>query len=133
MRTIKFRQPFYKKGKFAGFTYWGFVDSGFAGITTGTNATIQQAQEQSEQFIGLCDKNGKEIYEGDIVKQGNGVIAKIIFSRGELGLNGWACEWLTGAFVGGRGQLWYTVLDAIGGLEVIGNIHKNPELLENVK
>lgn len=69
MKIIKFRQAIYRKGVFSGFTYWGFVDSGFSGITTGKNTTIQQAQEQSEQFIGLLDKNLVEIYEGDYVKQ----------------------------------------------------------------
>lgn len=81
------------------------------------------------QFTGICDKNGKEIYDGDIVKtilqdSGRQMFFKVIYSpdyyRFELQ------EY--GRFSGG--YLWdFDDFDE-GSLILIGNIHDNPELLE---
>lgn len=84
------------------------------------------------QFTGLLDKNGKEIYEGDILSgpiyhnlelQGSR-IAKV-----EFGVisdsDGWMHGETTG-WVAGKDSL----LDVAKASGIIGNIHENPELLK---
>ena len=65
-----------------------------------------------EQCTGLLDRNGKKIYEGDIV-------------RVSYGYNYEVRQFRTGAWRIGRDDL-YVWADSS---EVIGNIHESPELL----
>ena len=67
-----------------------------------------------EQFTGMHDKNGKEIYEGDIVLIREG-IAVITFYCGSF----W-CSFWTLLLLSDRGVE----------VEVIGNIYENPELIK---
>ena len=71
------------------------------------------------QYTGLTDKNGKKIFEGDIIQFCTGMKLHYIV---EFGLGG---------FMVSR----YDIRDAIINVyncpcEVIGNIHDNPELLK---
>lgn len=68
------------------------------------------------QFTGLKDKNGVEIYEGDIC---------------EYGFNAVLCEWFKGGFWLNGSQKGANYNIHLGNnIYVIGNIHDNPELLK---
>lgn len=72
------------------------------------------------QFTGFKDKTGKEIYEGDIIT---------FFRHGQLRKE--AIEFRNYAFTVGLSLNFYLheLYNFFYDLEVIGNIHENPELL----
>ncbi|MBF1033775.1 MAG: hypothetical protein HXL02_03370, partial [Candidatus Nanosynbacter sp.] len=75
-----------------------------------------------EQFTGLKDINGAEIFEGDIVKYGDNVGE--VFYDSEC-----ACFNVSG-FYNGSQDYPTMAFNEHAVMEVIGNIHENPELLE---
>ena len=86
--------------------------------------------ETAGQYTGLTDKNGKNIFEGDIVKE-----VSMRFITMEIEESIFAVEWwdfdssyrLIRRFDNGEQT---TILTNCGDYEVIGNIHDNPELLK---
>ena len=81
------------------------------------------------QYTGLTDKNGKRIFEGDICrfKRFNDVhIGKIVFNATTASFVMWY-QPIVGAY--GEKATQKMLLSVCDDIEVIGNIHDNPELL----
>lgn len=77
-----------------------------------------------QQYTGLLDKNGKEIYEGDICKfdvskgrEGEepvwGEMGRVEIGRVQTHIGGWSALYCDN-------------------MEIVGNIYENPELLSNL-
>jgi uncharacterized phage protein (TIGR01671 family) len=108
----------------------------------GNTITIVATKVQNEtvgQYTGLQDRNGKEIYEGDIVEQivtngyDYGFIGEVSFDNGAFGIKHktykgcivsrfvYSSDWNDGH---AHGTVLYEY-------ELKGNIYDNPELLTN--
>ena len=117
MREIKFRYRIKNMGQINSriFTLKD-IEEGKTKIDLISNQIISK-----DEFTGLKDKNGKEIYVGDILTNGH---------------NNFECIFWKGSFVANlissekKKEQGYLALEI---LEVIGNIYENPELLKGVK
>ncbi len=122
MKDIKYRQRV--NGKWH---YWGFLSDGF---------TAPYEKYESNAFTGLHDKNGKEIYEMDIVAFRNkydwDTDESGEWSLDHVGLVEWREEDSMYAIVDKLGDptYHYQLAHAEFGIEVIGNIYENPELIK---
>jgi hypothetical protein len=104
MREIKFRVWDLEKERWV----LSFVDVCI------TENFMSQDLFSYQQYTGLKDKNGKEIYEGDILCWPEW--------EGSKNQKRWVMEWIESD----AGWIAYSPREAA---EIIGNIYENPELL----
>ena len=103
-------------------------------ICIGTNViriTYDVIPETVGQYTGLTDKNGKKIFEGDIVKDSSGKVGIVTFGNGTFDSGsycyyGWHIKDKDGLI--DHNELY--LYDEYEWYEVVGNIHDNPELLK---
>ena len=123
MREIKFRQRNINNGQWH---YWGFINNCWVNLMEQDN---YWPPEKSQQYTGLKDKHGKELYENDIIllpentARPEGI--RIIEWWGEYGLK------LYNPKAKYRSDM-HSMISYIDQnvAEVIGNIYDNPELME---
>lgn len=114
MREIKFRGLTIRGQWVVGLLAQNANDY-FISNRAGKAFAYQVREETIGQYTGLKDKNGKEIYEGDIVLRGSDNSPEVVEFDDDIDTDG----------VYGRCSGW-----AFDGWEVIGNIYENPELLK---
>jgi len=101
MREIKFRA-------------WDGREIFQAMLTVAPDGIINPTSIDLMQYTGLKDKNGKEIYEGDIIRVYDGENTEVYYDDGCF------------LVLGFRADELYLHEDTC---EVVGNIYENPELL----
>lgn len=128
MREIKFRGKRLTDGKWIYGDF--FHNRGKSFITTDgivCNSLASPSDYEVDpdtvgQFTGLCDREGNEIYEGDIVRNESAVFCGVV-------------QYRDATFIISLGEMNGALLICLqtGSLEIIGNIHDNPEILKGGK
>lgn len=122
MRTIKFRGKRIDNGEWIYGSYvphYNFFGTIKDEMVDENGNLFEVAPSTVGQYTGLKDKNGKEIYEDDILLDESGAYAVVYYSMGSFCVD----------FGEGFDLQYFT--DSIHEIcYVAGNIHDNPELLK---
>lgn len=84
------------------------------GVNSGLPVAYMILQDSLGQYTGLKDKNGKKIFEGDIILYDNVQKVVVFFENGQFVVNHYAINLLC---------------ERCNKSEVIGNLYDNPELI----
>ena len=131
MRDIKFRAWYKEKNIMVydneddTYGYWDGCCNSNVGMVNSILKSKYYENYEFMQYTGLKDKNGKEIYEGDILRYSYN-ISQIEDENYLVRQN--ICGWEMRKNKKKRGQRSFRFAEK---MEVIGNIYENPELLED--
>lgn len=135
-REIRFRAFVKKTGRYVAGTMWSWeelkdnypCEINFNKSVLGLGLFHEEKPIILMQWTGLLDKNGVEIYEGDILKLWVGDKPKTV---GNITWGGW--EYTVTMEVAGKDKTNYFGYNSEDidpdKIEVIGNIYENPDLL----
>ena len=107
--------------------WWYIAPNGYWSLNIGDGLgeiicdSLESKDAELMDFIGLKDKNGKEIYEGDVI-QGNLIKYSPLPTMGTIV---WDKEFASFA---NQNEAGNTLLFEIDRIKIIGNIYENPEL-----
>lgn len=135
MREILFRGKSLDSGEWIEGNYSIMLSGRVAIQPIGRIVTYEVLPTTVGQFTGLLDKNGKKIFEGDIIKFINGRLLDVRFNRETLqweltdvGVPDWEVNHLHNTLP--LSELEVETCYGEMTSEIVGNIHDNPELLK---
>lgn len=123
MRDIIFRGKREDNGEWIAESETYIKDGDGTWLCDKSNDVVKVVPETVGQYTGLTDKNGRKVFEGDIVERGD----RIWIIEYDVKYAQFVMKTFTE-----RGVFWTRSFDLIPSewCEVIGNIYDNPELLE---
>ena len=128
MREIKFR-GINMEGQWV-YGYLGKDWDNDVSITTNFDSDVlcsceyKVFPESVGQYTGLKDKNGREIYEGDLLQHPNGVIAEIKYSD-------YLAAFVAVYVQNGDIEMDFLDKEIVSKCKIVGNIYENKQLLED--